>query len=327
MLKVKISYFWFLYLIAFIYGTMLAWLLYVGPITTSKVEKMVQELDQNIIVSLTTTPYRINKIRETLDSILHQSIKPDLIILNIPYHFKRDNIKYQIPTWLNNYKGVVINRTDDFGPFTKLIPALAQDLPPDTIIITVDDDVWYPRHVVRDLVKYSMQHPHAAITSINRRFDLDHNYQISNIKAYYKHGSQAPLIIGIAGAAYRRSFFNHEFSSLLPKLPAACQLSDDLVITMYLEQHNIPIEQTIENSFNPIVMPLTYRELEQGTEPSALSYGDGDFKGNQRNYAACLAALAVSKYRDYEQVFVRKHQELAQQDNNIGMWSWIELFK
>lgn len=327
MLKVKISYFWFLYLIAAIYGTLLAWLLYLGPVSTNTVQKMVQEQDQNIIVSLTTTPYRIDKIKVTLDSILNQSIKPDLIILNIPYHFKRDNIQYQIPTWLNDYKGIVINRTEDFGPFTKLIPALEQDLSPKTIIITVDDDVWYPRHVVRDLVKYSMQHPQAAITSVNRRFDLDSNYQITNIKAYFRHGSQAPLIIGVAGAAYRRSFFRHDFSSLIPKLPAACQLSDDLVITMYLQQQHIPIEQTIENSFNPIVMPLTYKELAQGTEPSALSYGDGDFKGNQRNYAACLVALAASKYRDYEQVFVRKHQDLAKQDSSAAVWVWLGLLR
>jgi hypothetical protein len=52
--------------------------------------------------------------------------------------------------------GITVNRCQDVGPLTKLLPAvLAEEKgDPDTIIITVDDDQVYPPDTVKYLAWY-----------------------------------------------------------------------------------------------------------------------------------------------------------------------------
>lgn len=282
---------WSLYLMLTLYGITLSWFVYVGPITTNKIIKAINRQKQRVVISLTTTPYRIDKIRDTLDSLLNQSINVDQIYLNIPYVLQRDNIQYNIPEWLQNYPGITINRVDDFGPITKLLPALEKESDPNTIIITVDDDVWYPRHVVRDLVGYSLQHPQVAVTPIHIDYKVDEEQQFKKVKYRFKHGSKASLVVGAAGVAYRRDFFKPDFVQFITTLPEQCKLSDDLTISMYLRRNHIDIEQTIEKSFNPIVVPFTYKELPYRNMPDSLSFGNEVLSGNQVRYSACIQAM------------------------------------
>jgi len=44
------------------------------------------------------------------------------------------------------------------GPATKLIPALRAESDPETILITIDDDVFYPPSLVQELVD-ARSHP------------------------------------------------------------------------------------------------------------------------------------------------------------------------
>ena len=78
--------------------------LYTGPIRTLYVKNVYAQEQPEIVISFTTTPQRINKIKPVLDSLKDQSIKASNIYVNIPYIFERDNSTYAIPTWLENYK-------------------------------------------------------------------------------------------------------------------------------------------------------------------------------------------------------------------------------
>ena len=313
----KRMYLWVLYLTIFLSSSILLWFMYIGPFTTYKVKRQIVAQKQSIIISLTTTPYRIQKIKDTLDSILAQSIKADEIYLNIPYTFKRDNIEYIVPEWLNNYSGIIINRSEDFGPLTKLMPALQQDLPSDTIIITLDDDLWYPKQVVRDLVNYSMQHPKSAVTLRNFRLHLTSNPKFDHVTEHYRHAAQAPIVIGSTGVAYRRNFFDQEFITMLSELPTVCKLADDLVISMYLAQKNILIEQSIAASLNPLIAQHTFKNQSYMNQAGALSYGAGDMLGNQKNYRKCLTDLAGNKY---QQAFMHRSASLDQDSETRGFW-------
>jgi hypothetical protein len=73
-----------------------------------------------IYVTLTTIPPRLKNIHITINSILSQTIIPDLIILNIPSNYNNFSNNYDIPSGLNNDK-ILINRCNDFGPATKLL--------------------------------------------------------------------------------------------------------------------------------------------------------------------------------------------------------------
>lgn len=106
----------------------------------------------DIIVSLTTTPERIDKIETTLKSILDQSRSPKEIRLNIPDFSLREKKEYIIPEYIKKLSSVKIIRCADYGPATKLIPSI-KSLNNDQNILVIDDDRLYPRWLVDKLHK------------------------------------------------------------------------------------------------------------------------------------------------------------------------------
>ena len=57
-----------------------------------------------IYVSLSTIPKRLNYLKESIDSLLKQTKKPDKIFINIPYAYKRFSEKIeneQLPKFNN----------------------------------------------------------------------------------------------------------------------------------------------------------------------------------------------------------------------------------
>lgn len=71
-------------------------------------------------------------------SILQQSVLPDRIILWLGHD---ETISPQLRVLQEH--GLEIRFCDDIGPYTKLIPALREF--PNDVLITVDDDLYYPR--------------------------------------------------------------------------------------------------------------------------------------------------------------------------------------
>lgn len=106
---------------------------------------------RKVIISMTTIPKRINKIKATLMSLLNQSRRVDKIYINIPYKTLKGET-YKIPSWLKNLRNVNIRRIKkDWGPSSKLLPSLIRE-DHDTIIIVVDDDVIYGSKIVETYV-------------------------------------------------------------------------------------------------------------------------------------------------------------------------------
>jgi hypothetical protein len=105
---------------------------------------------RKVVVSMTTIPSRINKLKPTLASILDSNYKVDKIYLNISkYSLKGE--KYIIPKWLQKMKNVSINWIKrDLGPATKLIPILKKEKK--TIIIIIDDDVIYGSKLIENYI-------------------------------------------------------------------------------------------------------------------------------------------------------------------------------
>merc|ERR1712159_162266 len=69
----------------------------------------------------------------------------------------------QLPEELSNYPIVKVQRTEDFGPATKLIPALLSESEPTTLVITVDDDFIYNPRLVEALAWEAENSPDEAI--------------------------------------------------------------------------------------------------------------------------------------------------------------------
>ena len=105
-----------------------------------------------LYISFTTIPTRIGNISKVLDSISNQMLQPDKIIINIPkycirlkkfYNFKK------IEKIIENSKlkdKVIINKTRDYGPITKIYPIIKLDfIKNDDMIIIIDDDIDYDK--------------------------------------------------------------------------------------------------------------------------------------------------------------------------------------
>ncbi|MBF4468083.1 MAG: glycosyltransferase [Methanobrevibacter arboriphilus] len=98
-----------------------------------------------LIVSLTSYPDRIYDIHYCLYSLLNQSLKPDEVILWLSREeFK--NLEEDIPkkTLQLRKNGLKIKWCDNLKSYKKLIFALKEY--PNDIIVTADDDVYYPKN-------------------------------------------------------------------------------------------------------------------------------------------------------------------------------------
>lgn len=117
-----------------------------------------QKRDRQIIVSLTSYPDRMYDIKYTLYSLLHQSIKPDQIILWLAeeqFPNREGDIASSLLAMREN--GLTIRWCEDIKSYKKLIPAL--ELYPEDIIVTADDDIYYPENWLEQLYNSYRENP------------------------------------------------------------------------------------------------------------------------------------------------------------------------
>lgn len=95
-----------------------------------------------VIVSLTSYPKRIGTVHRTIETLLTQDFKPDMVVLWLGED-KFPNKEADIPAALLRLRdfGLTIGWTKDIRSYTKLVPALKAY--PDDIIVTADDDMFY----------------------------------------------------------------------------------------------------------------------------------------------------------------------------------------
>ena len=131
-----------------------------------------------IIISLTTIPSRLRYIPYVLGSLMRQTRKPDRIIL---YLDQTKFVDKKLPYFLRKYQkyGVEVIYCEDIGPHTKYYYAMQSY--PHSIIITVDDDVIYPTHMVDKLYTSYKKHPKSVSCGRAHHMTFDSD---GNIKSY-----------------------------------------------------------------------------------------------------------------------------------------------
>jgi hypothetical protein len=185
------------------------------------------------VFSLSTSPTRIKTLGTTIRSLLGQTRVPDAIHVNCPFVFKRTGGTFaeEDITMLEGLApGIVrVNRCDDMGPVSKLLPTLAVETDPDTLIVTVDDDIKYPP---------------AMLARMMADCAADHTSVLAN--RVWRFDGEAPVEIaeGWTGVGIRRGLVEPE--DLLTFVRKAitnhdCYRSDDLVLSYYYRLRNIPV--------------------------------------------------------------------------------------
>lgn len=123
----------------------------------------------NLVVSLTTTPERLPLTHKAIESIFHQSIRPAKIILWVSETAQNLKLSPELKALIS--KGVDLEYVPDVGPHTKLIYALRKY--PDKNIITIDDDIYYPVHMISTLLEFHNKYPQAVIANWAREIAFD----------------------------------------------------------------------------------------------------------------------------------------------------------
>jgi hypothetical protein len=104
-------------------------------------------LPGRLAITLTSHPPRFRTLALTLKGLLSQSVRPDSINLWIA---EGDFAALPQDVLALQSEGVSIRRCADMRVFTKIIPALIAA--EDDFLLTCDDDVYYPRHWLAEIV-------------------------------------------------------------------------------------------------------------------------------------------------------------------------------
>jgi hypothetical protein len=118
-------------------------------------------LDQEIVVSLTTYPARVDSAWQAIRTILRQRVAPDRVILSL---YEGDFPNRELPHKLSQIEeaGVeIIWFEQNLRSYLKFLPALARF--PDDIIVTADDDTLYPWTWLEQLVRTHRRFPEAVV--------------------------------------------------------------------------------------------------------------------------------------------------------------------
>jgi len=197
----------------------------------------------DITVSLSTIPSRIEKIYPALKSLMDQTMPPRRIYLAIPPFSIREKKAYSIPETLRNCPAVrIIDAEKDWGPATKLIPALRHpSTNPDDIILTADDDNIYPAEFVETFWQYSQQLPNAALSL--RGAPMSRTLRWKDCRAFKGTSIFQPaaveIINGCGGIMVKPKFFAAEFFDY-DQAPVQAFFVDDIWVSGNLAKNGIP---------------------------------------------------------------------------------------
>jgi len=171
-----------------------------------------EKRNPRLIVSITSFEQRMYDIHFALYSLLNQTLKPDEIILWLgekEFPNKEDDLPQSVLSLKNN--GLTIKWCKDIGPYTKLIPALKEF--PDDIIVTADDDIYYPRNWLELLYNAYLKEPQYIHCHRAHSITFDENKNINKYSKWTAEVSNVDLsfcnfITGSGGILYPpKSFY------------------------------------------------------------------------------------------------------------------------
>ena len=146
-----------------------------------KLEVIKNQRRQLVVVSMTTIPKRKKRLMDNLPALLNQTYRYDKLIINID-----DNLSDEDYEWYENLKGldhrIEINKSEaKWRSCNKLLPTLK--LYPHDIIITLDDDVFYPMDTIMELIVEHIKHPDCVIAHEINPIVVNENY-ITYVNGY-----------------------------------------------------------------------------------------------------------------------------------------------
>lgn len=241
---------------------------------------------EQIIVSLTSFPAAIQYAAGAVRSILRGSVLPDRVVLYLTFsQFGEGGVPREILDLAReNPRFEVRDYGRDIRSYRKLIPAL-RDFPEATIV-TVDDDVDYGRHFLRDLLRLHKEFPHAVLAHRAKRMRPGLPYRNWKKYRWYHflfrriHAGFTNLPTGAGGVLYPAHALKAEMmdESLFTRIAPT---TDDIWFWAAATANGVPV----------IPVPFGQNKPRGLGKPKNLSLKTTNFKGGTDRNAAALDAI------------------------------------
>lgn len=135
-----------------------------------------REVENNVILSLTSFPLRIGKLWMVIESLLRQTVRAEKIIVWLSKEQFPD--LDSVPQSLLRYKvnGVDVRLVDGDIRSHKKYHYMVNEFP-ETMFVTLDDDILYPSHMLEELLDAHRRYPNAVIAryAYELKYDEDGN--------------------------------------------------------------------------------------------------------------------------------------------------------
>lgn len=189
-----------------------------------------QKRETKIIISFTSYPERMQEVVYVACSMLRQTMKPDEVILNLSieeFPNREDDLQEELLN-LRQF-GLSIKWCHNIKSYKKLIPTLERYR--NDIIITVDDDVYYPENLVEDLYNGYLANKHAVICRRARHIGCKGQQILPYTEWEILTGGLSPSVrylqTGVGGVLYPQNSFDEDVlrEDIFMKL---CPTADDI---------------------------------------------------------------------------------------------------
>lgn len=210
-------------------------------------ETMKHLVSRRLIVSLTSYPHRIGIVAQCLETIYAQTHKADQIILWLAeeqFPGKEADLPQNLLVLIQQQR-LCVRWCDDLKPHKKYFYAMQEYV--DDVIVTIDDDLIYPKDMLAALYKSYLQYPeavsalrtHLIVVSESDRI-LPYNAWPQETDACIYEPCMQLMATGGAGTLYPPNLLHHAFfdkAAIMENSPMA----DDLWLKAAQAISNVPV--------------------------------------------------------------------------------------
>ncbi len=181
-----------------------------------------------IIVTLTSFPVRTGRLWLVIETILRQTVKPDIIVLWLS--LKQYRGWEDVPQSLKRLqrRGLTIRFVpEDYRSHKKYHYCLGEF--PDDHIITIDDDIFYDSHLVERLIKMHHEYPDDVIANKTHRIGYDVNGNILPYSQWAQNASGGTDLFAVgAGGTFYPAHCMDKMASDIEMAMALTPTGDDI---------------------------------------------------------------------------------------------------
>lgn len=207
------------------------------------------QIEHNLVVSLTSFSQRIDSAYLVIETLFNQTLRADRIVLWLAEEeFPRREADLPLALVSQCTRGLEIRYTRDLGPYKKIIPALAAY--PGSLIVTVDDDILYPVDMLEKLYRSYLANPNAIHSNRVHQMKFAGQRKLAPYRTWNRPTQQdlCDLTIfptGVAGVLYFPGCFHEDVSdeTLFMNLSPA---ADDIWLKAMSLMQNVKCQSTVD---------------------------------------------------------------------------------